>query len=289
MTATKEEFRGILPADLILYLTAETEEIRFRRNRPVIFLENGQELVTPYRFDEKQMDDLVDQLTEGSLSSYFDTIRQGFITIKGGHRVGLSGTAVYEDNRLTYLKDISSVNLRVAKEVIGAADELFQVVGHLDPLPGILMISPPGHGKTTLLRDFLRQLSEKRPGIRISLIDERGEIAATHHGTAQNNLGGRCDILNGYQKSDGIPMAIRSLSPNVIAVDEIGNREDESSLLTAYHAGISVVATIHGDENGTFKQTIQKLMEEQVFSYLVYLRRTDTFHRTITIQKVECP
>ncbi len=289
MTAKQEEFRDILPAHLMPYLTDETEEIRFRRNRSVIFLENGQELVTPYQFDEKQMDDLVDQLTEGSLSSYFDTIRQGYITVKGGHRVGLSGTAVYEGNQLTYLKDISSVNLRIAKEVEGAADDLFQAVGHLNPLPGILIISPPGHGKTTLLRDFLRQLSEKRAGIRISLVDERGEIAATHHGAAQNNLGGRCDILNGYQKSDGIPMAIRSLSPNVIAVDEIGNREDESSLLNAYHAGISVVATIHGDENGNFKKTIHRLIKEQIFTYEVYLRRTDSFQRTVTIQKVECP
>ena len=283
----KEDFDKILPPNLMQYLTDATEEIRFRRNCPVIFLENKRELVLPYRFDEKQLDDLVDQLTEGSLSSYFESIRQGYITIKGGHRVGLSGTAVYEENRLTFLKDISSVNLRIAKEVPGAADRLFQTAGHLEPLPGMLIISPPGHGKTTLLRDFLRQLSQKRPGIRISLIDERGEIAATHHGTAQNNLGERCDILNGYQKSDGIPMAIRSLSPNVIAVDEIGTLQDETGLLKAHHAGISVIATIHGDESGVFKKNIRRLTEERVFSYEIYLDKNAASDRIAKIQKVE--
>ncbi len=276
----------LLPSYLTKYLTSETEEIRFRRDHPVIFLESNRELITPYRLDEKQMDDLVDQLTEGSLSSHFDSIRQGYITVKGGHRVGISGTAVYEGNRLAYIKDISSVNLRIAKEVTGAADRLFQMVGHLDPLPGILMISPPGHGKTTLLRDFIRQLSKKRSGLRISVIDERGELAATYQGAMQNSLGGRCDILNGYRKSDGIPMAIRSLSPNVIAVDEIGSREDAQNLLVAHRAGVSVIATIHGDESENFQKNLKMLIPEQVFSYEVYLSRSCGLDRINKITRV---
>lgn len=282
----QQEILHLLPACLSEYLTPQTEEIRFRKNLPVIFMENGRELITPYRYQAKELEHLIDRLTEGSLSSFFESIKTGYITIQGGHRVGLAGTAVYEDNRLTYLKDISSVNLRIAREVTGSADRLFQAVGHIIPLPGILIISPPGHGKTTLLRDFIRQLSEKSPGIRISVVDERGELAASYQGEMQNNLGFRCDVLNGYQKSDGISMAIRSLSPNVIAVDEIGTKEDEQSLLYAHHAGVSVVATIHGDCEGNFRKNIGKLTAEQVFSYEVYLSKNSSQDRIQTIVKV---
>lgn len=286
-TLTKQqEIRNLLPSYLTEYLTPRTEEIRFRRNRPVIFLENQQELITPYRYNAQELENLVDRLTEGSLSSFFESIKVGYITIKGGHRVGLSGTAVYEGNQLAYMKDISSVNLRIAREVNGSADRLFQTVGHLDPFPGILLISPPGHGKTTLLRDFIRQLSEKRVGMRISVVDERGEIAASYQGELQHNLGIRCDVLNGYQKADGIRMAIRSLSPDVIAVDEIGTAADEDSLLYAFHAGVSVVATVHGHDQENFRKNIRRLTAERVFSYEVYLSKHNADDRIQSIVKV---
>ena len=277
---------SLLPSYLNEYFTLETEEIRFRRNCPVIFLEGTREIITPYRFDSGQMEELVDRLTEGSLSTCFESINDGYITLSGGHRAGLCGTAVYEGDSLTYIKDISSINLRIAKEVTDAADELFQAVGYSDPLAGILIISPPGHGKTTLLRDFLRQLSEKRENLRIAVIDERGEIAATFQGENQNNLGIRCDVLNRYRKSDGIRSAIRSLSPNVIAVDEIGTAEDEDSLLYAYHAGVSVVATIHGDHKGHFRKNIKKLTEKGVFSYEVFVEKTVFGNRITQIKKI---
>lgn len=278
---------GMLPDYLTEYLTDNTEEIRFRRNHPVIFLEQNRELLTPFRFQGREMEELVDRLTEGSFSSYFDSIKEGYITLKGGHRVGVSGTAVYEGNKLTYLKDISSVNIRIAREVTDSANRLFQMVGCCNPLPGILIVSPPGHGKTTLLRDFIRQLSEKRVGTRISVVDERGEIAATYQGDMQNNLGSRCDILNGYTKEDGIRMAIRSLSPNVIVVDEIGTAKDEEGLLYAHHAGVSVVATIHGDNSQNFRKNIQKLTLENVFSYEVYLSKSCSSDRILQIKRTD--
>ena len=285
MFQKQKSIRDLLPSYLTEYLTDQTEEIRFRRNHPVIFLENARE--TPYSFDMQQMDHLVDQLTEGSLSAHFDTIKEGFITIKGGHRVGLCGTAVYEKNNLTYVKDISSVNLRIAREVTDSANRLFELVKHQNPLPGILIISPPGHGKTTILRDFIRQLSEKRAGIRISVVDERGEIAAVYQGEAQNRLGSRCDILNAYQKANGIRSAIRSMSPNVIAVDEIGTLEDMESLLFAHRAGVSVVATIHGDRSQMFRKNIHKLTAEQVFQYEVYLSKNCSNDRIESIKTLD--
>ena len=286
LSQTTKQLWNLLPSHLAGYITSETEEIRFRRNCPVIFLENSREIITPYQFDAQQMEELVDRLTEGSLTSCFESVKNGYITINGGHRAGLSGTAVYEGKQLTYIKDISSVNLRIAKEITGAADRLFHQVGQIDPLPGILIISPPGHGKTTLLRDFIRQLSEKRTDLRICVIDERGEIAATYQGEMQNRLGIRCDILNRYQKPDGIRSAIRSLSPNVIAVDEIGTAEDESNLLYAFRTGVSVIATIHGDHTKNFRKNIKKLTGENVFSYEVYVSKNGPYDRIAQITKV---
>lgn len=284
--SNQRELLSLLPAYLLEYLSPETEEIRFRRNQPIMFLESYRELITPYRLDARQMEDLLDLFTQGSPASYFDSLKNGFITVKGGHRMGIAGTAVYESGNVSYIKDISSINLRIAKEVPNIADRLFQAVAHISPLPGILIISPPGQGKTTLLRDFIRQLSEKKAGIRIAVVDERGELAATFQGDAQNCLGSRCDILNGYQKTDGILSAVRSLSPNVIAVDEIGTPEDEKSLCYAHHAGVSVVATIHGDRSGNFRKNIQKLTKEQVFDYEVYLSKNYKTDRIETIQRI---
>ncbi len=283
----KQKLLSILPSGLVKYLSNETEEIRFRKNQPVIFLESQRELITPFRMDGNRLEELLDNITEGSPASYFDSFRNGFITIKGGHRVGIAGTTVYDDGKISYIKDISSINLRIAREMPGVADRLFQTVGRISPLPGILMISPPGHGKTTLLRDFVRQLSTKCAGTKIAVVDERNEIAATYHGEMQNALGPRCDVLNGYRKADGILSAVRSLSPNVIIVDEIGTPEDEECLCYAHHAGVSVVATVHGTCDGLFRKNIRKLTQEQVFDYEVYVKKNGKDDRIESILKVK--
>ncbi len=262
-----------LPQTLHSYLSKETEELRFRRNQPVIVLQSNRETVTSLVADTLLLEDLLDKLTNGSVSTFFDSITEGFFTVEGGHRVGVCGTAVYQGGALSHVKDISSVNIRIARERHGTASRLTFLLQGKTPLPGVLIISPPGCGKTTLLREITRQISKNRTGIRISVIDERGEISATYLGEAQVDLGCRCDILNGYAKGDAIPRAIRSLSPDVIIVDEIGSRDDEEGLLAAIHAGITVIATIHGDRNGDFKKKIRRLVREGAFRYYVYLSK----------------
>ena len=276
----------ILPPSVTTYLTNQTEEIRFRRNRPVMLLESKKEILAPFISDKEVLDELIDNLTQNSLYTYFDDISQGYLTIEGGHRVGICGTGVYENGRITHIKDISSLNFRIAHEIKGCAESLYHTVIKSGSLPGVLIISPPGCGKTTLLRDFVRLISDRMEGSQVALVDERSELAGVHLGEAQNDLGKRTDILNGYQKSDGIRHAIRALSPTVIAVDEIGTKEDEDSLLYALHAGVTLLATVHGDSGGDFQKNIRRLTEEKGFQYYVYLSRKNPKNRIEQIVSV---
>lgn len=273
------QLKLLLPEKIQDFLTPDTEEIRFRRDREIFFLESNREIPTDVIADKPLLEAFLDKITKSSLYTYLDNIREGYITIEGGHRVGLAGTAVYSENTLSYLRDISSVNIRVSHEIKGVADSLFSILTQNKCLSDTLIISPPGCGKTTLLRDLTRLISDTIPKSKVVVIDERSELGATHLGEAQNDLGKRTDILNGYSKKDGIERAIRSLSPTTIITDEIGTPEDEDSILKAKQAGITVIATIHGDENSDFHKNIPQLTAQKVFRNFVFLSKRNPQNR----------
>ena len=276
--------KKLLPDSIHSKITEQTEEIRFRVNQRVMLLEQQKEILTSVRCDKALLEEVLECLTKSSLYTYFDSISQGYLTIEGGHRVGICGTGVYQNGTLAHITDVSSLNIRIAHEIKGCSEKLFHQLVSGDSVPGVLLISPPGCGKTTLLRDFIRLLSHRIAGIRIAVVDERSEIVGVHLGEAQNDLGMRCDILNGYAKSDGICHAVRALSPNVIAVDEIGSKKDEDSLLYAHYAGVTILATVHGNKSGDFKHTIRRLHQEKAFDYYVYLSKNNPHSR---IEKIE--
>ncbi|NLX77414.1 MAG: stage III sporulation protein AA [Clostridiaceae bacterium] len=241
----------------------ETEEIRLRAGKPVmltlfrrdLFLAgtgsvpgNAGNFLTP-TMDE--LCEMVFRICENSYYAYQEDINKGFITIRGGHRIGLVGTPVVENGRIINIRDISSLNVRIAREITGFGDGIVRnIIKNSRDIFNTLIISPPGMGKTTLLRDIIRTVSsgiEKNfAGLKVGVVDERGEIAACYRGIPQNDLGCRTDVINGINKKEGMEMLLRSMSPYVIALDELGNPDDVSTVLQVINAGVRLLATAHG-------------------------------------------
>lgn len=182
-----------------------------------------------------------------SIYSFQNQIKNNFITLKGGHRVGICGTAIIDGEKIINISDISSMNFRISKEIIGCSDKIFEKLGL--NLGGTLIVGPPASGKTTILRDIARKLSntyENGKLIKVSIIDERREIAAVYQGVPQKDVG-FSDILNGFPKAEGIMRALRTLSPRIIICDEIGNNEDADAIRKSLNCGVGIIASVHAE------------------------------------------
>lgn len=198
-----------------------------------------------------------------------DELRQGFLTLKGGHRIGIAGETVIENGQIKTMKNIASFNIRISREVKGCADGLLEYAeGNL------LIISPPRAGKTTLLRDLLRQISNC-PMENVGIVDERSEIAACYRGRPQNDVGERSDVLDCCPKAQGMLMLLRSMSPTVIGVDELGRKEDIDAVLRTTNCGVKVIATVHGDslEEVRKKEVFQQLFQDEIFKHYIILEK----------------
>ena len=198
-----------------------------------------------------------------------DELRNGFITLKGGHRVGIAGEVVTENGKIKTMKNISSFNIRISRERKGCADRLVQYADG-----NLLIISPPRAGKTTLLRDLLRQISRK-PMENVGIVDERSEIAACYRGRPENDVGERTDVLDCCPKPEGMLMLLRSMSPTVIGVDELGKKEDIDAVLRVVNCGVRVIATVHGEnlEEIRRKEVFRELFREGLFRHYIILEK----------------
>ena len=211
-----------------------------------------------------------DAVCQYSLHSWHSQIAQCYVTVSGGHRVGISGTAVISGDKIETVRDIGSINFRIAREISGAADNIMS--GTMNgKLKSILLCGRPGSGKTTILRDLCRQLGNKYP---IALIDERCEIAACSRGAPQNGVGLNTDIFTGFSKSEGILTALRVMSPRMIVCDEIGGEDDVSALLASGSCGVYTAATVHGGsvEDIFRRQGIKKLIDADIFDCCAFIR-----------------
>ena len=250
----------------------ELEEIRIRSGLPLMgvfagfdrfigrdgFLsENPQHslIVT-----SQEVKDLFYLLCDHSVYAYQEDICRGFITLKGGHRAGICGTVVYEGDRIKGMRDISSVSIRLSHQLKGCARDIFKyVIRGRNDIYNTLILSPPRCGKTTVLRDLCRLISQglgkdKFTGLRTAVIDERSELGASYRGIPQNDLGPRTDILDGCRKSEGIELVLRSMAPHVIIVDELGSPRDADAVRMAWNAGVRLIATAHAFGLEDFKE-----------------------------------
>ncbi|MGV8982382.1 stage III sporulation protein AA [Clostridium sp.] len=282
MLVTKDLFE-ILPKTIRIKLEQvenihELEELRIKVNKPLFIHIGSKEEIWDYVATTEDIKYIMQRISNYSIYAFEDEIRQGYITIKGGHRVGLCGICVIENNSIKTIKDISSINIRACKEIIGCADKVMPYITYNNSVHNTIIISPPKCGKTTLLRDITRQLSQGDKnknfhGKNVSIIDERSEIAGSFKGIPQMDVGIRTDVLDNCPKSEGIMMAIRSMSPEVIVCDEIGTQKDMESILMALNSGISLITTIHGfGIEDLYKRLVFKdLVENYVFSRAVVL------------------
>lgn len=225
-----------------------------------------------------QMLRFLEYLTKYSPYAYDAELRQGFITMPGGHRVGLVGQGIVTDNgKLKGLKYISGMNIRIARQMEGVATKLLPYIYTKGRPENVLLASPPGCGKTTYLRDFIRHTSQGNAfgsGMSVGLVDERMEISAMHMGEPCMDLGCRCDVLSGVGKREGIFMLLRSMNPSVIAVDEIGSGQDVEALSAAASCGIRLFATIHAKdiEDLFWKEKMTDLLTEGIFTRIIFLK-----------------
>ncbi|MFE5322909.1 stage III sporulation protein AA [Paenibacillus sp. NPDC056579] len=281
-----------LPNEVI----AQIQEIRVREGRPLeivwgqrySFIAQASGLCDDpddaYRPTRDDCSTLLEMLTQHSLYTFDEELRRGYITVKGGHRIGLAGRAVLEQGKIKHLKEISSFNIRIASERKGTGARVlpYLVDQQSGGLHHTLVVSPPQFGKTTLIRDLARLISTGSAdrtnrwlsrGYKVGIVDERSEIAACEKGVPTFDLGPRTDVLDACPKAEGMMMMIRSMSPEVLVVDEIGRPEDAEAIHEALHAGIRVMATAHGyDLDDVRRRPVMKqLLNEEVFSRVVVL------------------
>lgn len=265
-------------------------EIRLRADKPILinyntceyFISNYSELSDliedAYVICEEEIKELVQYVCNYSVYAHEEDIKQGFITIVGGHRIGLAGKVVIEGDRIKNIKNISCVNIRVSHQVIGCARKIMPYIydEENNNIFHTLIVSPPMGGKTTLLRDIIRIISNEsgmKSSITVGLVDERSEIAACYNGIPQNDIGIRTDIMDCCPKAEGMLMLLRSMSPKVIAVDEIGARKDIEAIEYVINCGCKLLATVHGNsvEDIRSKPLLGRLVRERIFERYIIL------------------
>jgi len=251
--------------------TSGINEIRLRTGNNIILKFSGSEIVTRYLVSKEDILNILLSVSKNSIYSIQNDINNGFLTIKGGHRVGVTGEVVLEDGKIKNIKNISSMNIRIARQIKGAANKLIQHVVSANNISNTLIVSPPGCGKTTMLRDLVRQISNM--GKNISLIDERGELASAHDSKAMLDIGVRTDVMSFCPKHIGIMLVTRSMGPDVIATDEIGSALDIEAIKNATLTGVNLLLTAHGRNLNDLKKNkeMMEIITAGYFDVIVFL------------------
>lgn len=272
-------------------IARRVEEVRIREDKPLILNWSGGEALLNasgqptgpggcFCPDREDMNRTLQLISSCSIYAFEEELRLGYLTIPGGHRVGLCGEAVIEKGKIKLLRHITSLNFRIAREITGAADRVvpYLIGAGMSKVYNTLIISPPQAGKTTLLRDICRLLSTGAGTMRercykVGLVDERSEIAGCFNGVPQLDVGPRTDVLDRCPKAEGMMMLLRSMSPEIIITDEIGRDEDALAIEEVINAGIAVISSAHAShpDELLLRPSLNRLLEINVFHRIVVL------------------
>ncbi len=273
------------------------EEIRLRAGKPLmVFYKKNDWFVTgngrltrslseAYLVEQREIIKTLELMSENSIYAYQDEIKSGYITLRGGHRIGLSGKVILQEGKIRNIKDFNGLNIRIAKEIRGCAKNIIKyIIKNSSDIYNTLIVGPPQCGKTTILRDLSRMLSSGEQeydfnGMKVGIVDERSEIAACCKGVPQNDIGYRTDVMDGCPKVLGMEMLLRSMSPGIIITDELGTHGDRDAVLKVLNSGIKIIASAHG-----YNITELKMREE-----LLSLIKSAAFERYIVLSSRNGP
>ena len=256
------------------------EEIRIRVGKPIVLKFNNYEKIVRYQVNRDEILNILQSVCENSIYSYQKQIAEGFVTINGGHRVGISGSCVIENEKVININYINSLNFRISRQILGCSNNILKHILNLEEnsVYNTLIVSPPGAGKTTLLRDIVRQVSSgirslKFKGIDVGIVDERSEIASLYKGVPQNDIGIKSDVIENVSKSIGIRMLVRSMAPKVIVADEIGGFEDIDVMNYAMCSGCKGIFSAHGSnfDDIYLNPVLKKLINSHLFETIIFL------------------
>lgn len=256
------------------------EEIRLRGNKPLSLKFGQEQEITDYIVSQQEILQAFEKICESSIYSYRKQICDGYITIRGGNRVGIVGSAVVDNGQVININYISSLNFRIATQRIGCSNKVIEDIidNENDNIYNTLIVSPPGCGKTTLLRDIIRNISNGVKvigfsGKTVGVVDERGEIAAMYKGIPQNDIGIRTDVIDNMPRPEAMRILVRSMAPDVIACDEIGSVEDIKAINYAMCSGVKGIFTVHGKDLEEINRNteLSKLLKNNVFERIIIL------------------
>ena len=252
----------------------KAEEIRLRTGCAMTVLADGKEnaVANNHVISADDILSVLEKATYASLHTVENELVHGYITVECGVRIGICGTGIIKNGKLYGIKDFSSMAIRIPHDIVGCSSEVCNYINR-DGIKNVLIISPPGYGKTTFLRDYIRCLSERK--FRVSVADERGEISGMNEGVPQFYLGNRTDVMNGVQKSEAAIMLLKTMNPQVIAMDEISDSRDVQAVTAATGCGVKILATAHAGNVSDLKRRriYAELIEMNIFDYAVIIGR----------------
>lgn len=277
-----KSFLNFLPSKILVdILNFESlEEIRIRINKRVYLKYFGFEKFLDYKITKKEFDEILDDMFLCSRYSYQDEIINGFITIEGGHRVGITGNVVCKNNKIININNINSLNIRIARVAKGVSVLVDRYIVKNNMICNTLIVSIPGQGKTTILKDLIRRISDGDinsldKSLTVGVVDERMEIAANFNGENQTDLGEKTDVISNVSKDLGMKMLIRSMAPQVLVVDEIGTKEDVEAIKYAVTSGVKGIFTAHGDSlnNILLNPILKELLNSSLIERIIFLSK----------------